>query len=270
MGRLARRNKKRKRGKLSLRGLIVSLALLAISSLIGIHRQNLSQWARDTGKSLLHHPYFSVQQIKVKGAEKIQGSQLLKIAGLRRGMSIWKTDLRSIEESLKSLSWVKRAVIRREFPDRVVIDLEERKAKAIIVLGKLYYVDSGGYVFKGVEKGERVDFPLITGLGKADLVSNVTSTRRKIQRVLRLLDLTRSDSLALSEIHFRPDGTLVLYPVGFHVPLIMGWGDWQRKLQHLGRILAMWKGKEDRLFSLDLSFDDLIVARRRKGRLKHN
>ncbi len=83
--------------------------------------------------------------------------------------------------------------------------------------------------------------------------------------MLGLVGLMQRDSLALSEIHFRPDGPLVLYPVGFRVPLILGWGNWQRKLRRLGRIMAMWKGREGRLAALDLGFDDLVVARRRKG-----
>ena len=40
--------------------------------------------------------------------------------------------------------------VRREFPRRVVIEVEEREAKAIAALGKLYYVDRDGYIFKPV------------------------------------------------------------------------------------------------------------------------
>jgi len=49
----------------------------------------------------------------------------------------------------------------------------------------------------------------------------------------------------------------------------VGWGDWQGKVQRLERVLEMWKGKEARLASLDLSFRDRVVAKlRNSGRLK--
>jgi hypothetical protein len=46
--------------------------------------------------------------------------------------------------------------------------------------------------------------------------------------------------------------------------LRMGWGDWEDKLARLERLLALWKGNEARLASLDVSFRDQIVARLRR------
>jgi hypothetical protein len=51
------------------------------------------------------------------------------------------------------------------------------------------------------------------------------------------------------------------YPVALH----MGWGDWQGKVQRLDRVLPVWKGREDRLVALDLSFRDQVVARIKKA-----
>jgi hypothetical protein len=48
------------------------------------------------------------------------------------------------------------------------------------------------------------------------------------------------------------------------VALKMGWGEWDAKLKRLDRVLALWKGNEERLASLDASFNNQVVARLRK------
>ena len=53
--------------------------------------------------------------------------------------------------------------------------------------------------------------------------------------------------------------------MGRRVALAMGTGNWEDKLKRLERVLALWKGNEDRLAVLDLSFRNQVVARLRKG-----
>ena len=45
----------------------------------------------------------------------------------------------------------------------------------------------------------------------------------------------------------------------------MGWGDWEGKLARIEQLLTLWKGKEERLASLDMSFRDQMVARLRRA-----
>jgi hypothetical protein len=44
----------------------------------------------------------------------------------------------------------------------------------------------------------------------------------------------------------------------------MGWGDWEEKLERMERLLTLWKGHEERLGSLDMSFRNQVVARVRR------
>ena len=74
------------------------------------------------------------------------------------------------------------------------------------------------------------------------------------------------DSHTLSEIHFDAPDRLVLYTTAYPVALHMGWGDWDNKLILLDHVLELWKGNEDRLASLDVSFRDQVVARLRRVR----
>ena len=209
--------------------------------------------------------YFFVREIQVRGGEKVGGDEIVAMAGLRQGMNIWKIDPSGIERKVAKHPWVRRVLVRRDFPRRVVIEVEERTPKAIVALGKLYYVDADGALFKEVSAGETVNFPLLTGLRAEQLAKANAALRGKIKEAVRLGDLMVKDARTLSEIHFDESGRLVVYTTAFPVALKMGWGEWDAKLKRLDRVLALWKGNEERLASLDVSFNDQVVARLRKG-----
>jgi cell division septal protein FtsQ len=213
---------------------------------------------------VIDSPYFSVREIKVRGGEKVGGSEIVAVAGLKHGMNIWKIDPAAIEKKIGREPWVRRVVVRREFPRRVVIDVEERIAKAIVAMRKLYYVDGDGVIFKEVGEGENVQFPLLTGLKPDELNTSDPKIRRRLQDAVRLGDLIAKDAHTLSEIHFDTPDRLVLYTVDYPVALHMGSGDWETKLRRLERVLSLWKGHEERLVSLDVSFRDQVVARLRR------
>lgn len=248
---------------MGLLGLAALAVFLAAAAPVYLWWPRIAGLGRDVYSSLLNHAYFSVREIKVRGAEKVGGDEIVAMAGLSHGMRIWQIDPVSIEKKIEKHPWVKRVVVRREFPQRVVIEVEERVPKAIVVLGRLYYVDRDGVVFKDVGEGEKVDLPMLTGLKQEDLIAQAQSTRSKIQEALRLGELAAGASLALSEIHFLSEDAVVLYPVGFPVALHMGWGDWEGKLDRLERVLALWKGRENQLAALNLNFSDQVVAKLR-------
>jgi len=218
--------------------------------------------AKERLESILHtHPYFSVKEITISGYRKVGGAEIVAITGLRPGVNIWKVNPTRIEAKLNSHPWVRREVVRREFPRRVIIQIEEWEAKGIVVLEKLYYANAEGFVFKEVERGERVNLPFITGLGKEGFNLNSRQARKRIAEALTLSDLFAKSSMAVSEIRFRREGGVIAYPVSHSVPLHMGWGDWNGKVQRLKRVWVEWKGREHLLASLDLSFRAQVVVK---------
>jgi cell division protein FtsQ len=214
---------------------------------------------------VMENQYFSVREIQVRGADKVSGNEIVTIAGLRQGMSIWKVALDRIEKKIAKHPWVRRVLVRREFPSRIIIDVEERTPKAIVAVRKLYYVDSDGAVFKEVAPGENVKFPLLTGLRAEDVMAAGPAVRRRIRDAMRLAELMAQRSHSLSEIHFDALDRLVVYTTSYPVALHMGWGDWDEKLDRMEHLLTLWKGHEERLASLDMSFRNQVVARVRRA-----
>jgi len=244
--------------------LVATLIVLAVA-VYGWRRQLMASGAA-ARQFVLESPYFSVREIQVRGGEKFGGNEIVTLAGLKHGMNIWRIEPATIEKKVAKHPWVRRVLVRREFPRRVVIEIEERTPKAIVAMGKLYYVDSDGVVFKEVGVGESVQFPLLTGLRPDELGNRDLAVRRKIQDAVRLSDLMAKDSHTISEVHFEAADRVILYTTAYPVALHMGWGDWEGKVQRVDRVLKLWKGHEERLVTLDASFGDQVVARVRRMR----
>jgi cell division protein FtsQ len=208
--------------------------------------------------------YFSVREIQVRGGEKVSGNEIVAIAGLSKGMNIWKIDPAGIERKIAKHPWVRRVLVHREFPRRITIDVEERTPRAIVAIGKLYYVDADGVIFTEVKAGDKMSYPMLTGLSAEQLTTPAPTLRSRIQEAMRLGELMAQRAHALSEIHFDQPDQLVVYTAQRAMALRMGWGDWEDKLARLERLLALWQGNEARLASLDVSFRDQIVARLRR------
>ena len=205
------------------------LVLLASSALLhrlqrpDCHRHAL---ARDF---IADNRYFRGASNQVHGGDKVGGDEIVAIAGLRQGMNIWNVDAVAIENKIAKHPWVRRVLVRRDFPRRVVVDVEERTPKAIVGAGKLYYIDADGVVFKEVDSGENIKYPMLTGIRAEALMQGDPMVRNRIREAVRLVDLMAQRSHTLSEIHFEAPDRLVVYPTQFPVAWRLGWGDWERK-----------------------------------------
>ena len=208
--------------------------------------------------------YFSVREIQVRGGENVSGNEIVSMAGLSKGMNIWTVDPAGIERKIAKHPWVRRVLVHREFPRRITIDVEERKPRAIVAFGKLYYIDSDGVIFKEIQPGDKMSYPMLTGLSVEQLTAPGPALRERIQEAMRLGELMSQRAHKLSEIHFEQSDQLVVYTTQRALTLRMGWGDWEDKLARLERLLELWKGNEARLASLDVSFSDQVVARLRR------
>ena len=208
--------------------------------------------------------YFSVREIQVRGGEKVSGNEIVTSAGLSKGRNFGKVDPPAIERKIAKHPWVRGVRVPRECPRRISIDVDERMPRAIVALRKLYYVDTDGVIFAEVQGGDRMTYPMLTGLSAEQLNAPDPTLRKRVQEAMHLGELMARRGHVLSEIHFDQPDQLVVYTAHQAMALRMGWGDWEEKLARLERLLTLWKGNETRLASLDVSFRDQIVARLRR------
>lgn len=78
-----------------------------------------------------HSPYLPIKQIRVEGElERLSGEQIRFVAENELKGMFFTVDLDSTRQAFEKLPWVRRATVRRKWPDRLEVLLEEHKAIA--------------------------------------------------------------------------------------------------------------------------------------------
>jgi cell division protein FtsQ len=214
--------------------------------------------------AIARHPYFAVRQIVLSGTNALDRDAVLGAAGLSVGMSIWRVEPTSVEERIEALAWVREARVRREFPNRLRIAVLEREPVAIAVVEGLQYVDRTGRVLGPVGVGSTLDLPFITGLKGQHLEGAGVPVLRRALRFIRLCE-KRNCGGGVSAVHLHENHGLVLIPREAPVPVIVGWGRWNGKLDRMERVLAAWEGNEMRISAIDVTLRRSVVVKLRDG-----
>jgi cell division protein FtsQ len=169
---------------------------------------------------------------------------------------------------------VASAQVERVFPDAVVIRLQERQPRAIIHLGYLYYVDSDGEIFKMLDAGDRLDYPLISGVDRQFLLDKPEQARELLQGALGLLAELRQRQVfgidQVSELQVDPQVGLTLYTYRGGVPVLFGQNGYRTKLDRLERIYRELQPRLSVIDYIDLNVVERVIVKldgdRNRGR----
>ncbi len=98
---------------------------------------------------LLSSEYFDIQKIRVKGNNNYTKQQVVKMSGIKKGENIFALRARKTRENMKENSYIYDVKIRRSLPDKVVLEIKERKEQAAVPYEDSYImIDREGYVLK--------------------------------------------------------------------------------------------------------------------------
>ena len=225
----------------------------------------LASGALLTVQVLLESGYFEVRQIRVEQPVRVTEGDILEASDIKIGDSMFDLELYMIGRKIEEHPWIAKAYVERAFPDQVVIRVVERQPRAIIDLDYLYYVDKSGDVFKMLEAGDPLDYPVITGINRQYLLDNPDQTQNCLNLALRLMDELESRALFnlddVSEIHYDQQEGLIMHTLIGGVPVRMGKQGFDGKLD---RLEAIYDDLEPRLLALkyiDLNVADRVIVK---------
>jgi cell division protein FtsQ len=225
----------------------------------------LASGALLTAQMLLESGYFGVKQVRVEHQVRVSEGDILDASDIEIGDSLFDLELHMIGLKIEEHAWIAKAEVERSFPDQVVIRVVEREARAIIDLDYLYYVDRGGEVFKMLDAGDGLDYPVITGIDRQYLLDNPDKTQGSVNLALQLMDALESRTLFnlddISEIHFEEQEGLVMHTRIGGVPVRMGKQGFDTKLN---RLESIYDDLEPRLMALkyiDLNVTDRVIVK---------
>ncbi len=223
-------------------------------------------------------PRFALREVRVGATTNVSRDDIIERAGVSLGSRLLALDTDQIAARLARHPWIAAARVRRDLPSTLVIDVTERHAAAVAVVGGLYLIDDRGHPFKHATLKEADGQVVLTGISRAEYTALPAATEAAFREALALfVAYQHPDSLAtarhggsggarpaLSEIHIDPRTgfSLFLYDGGGEIRL--GRGAIADKLARLDEILAAFgpRGIADlRVVHLDGPASDRVPIR---------
>lgn len=196
---------------------------------------------------LLEDPFFRVREVEVKGCQKIAQDTILSLVQMERMPNLFTVKLKEVAKRLESHPWIDHVVVKKVFPNKVLIQIEERKPIAILQLEELYYIDAKGMIFSSAEDGDGYNYPFLTGLTRQALERDPTETKGLIMKALELLRTAEKEKVSpleeISEVHMEKTSGIYCFTQVEGIEVRMGCDRFGEKLR---RLSILWSDLQKR------------------------
>ncbi len=268
-----RQNRKRSPGARPLRagkgllaGVVLWLALLALVGAGGWYG-----W-RQAGPDVLAwaDQFFEIKVVEITRTERISRGDVLAMLDLEPGRGLLLIDLVQAQRSLETHPWIRRAVVRRVFPDTLAVELDEREPVAVLKTGtggREFLLDRDGtLISEGVPVADE-GLPVLMGVDYADAILGTGDTAVRVRSGIALAGLLDRSGVGRTEVDLRRPDDMVAYYSGLR--LRFGDGDFGDKVdryrQVSDRVRDRWVAQAKAVpagrVEVDLRFQDKVIVR---------
>ena len=110
---------------------------------------------------------FNIQEIEVSDNEQINTETIISLSQLNLGQNIFKFNKNKVNKNIKTNAYIESVEIKRKLPNKVQIQIEERKKEYNVeFLNGYAYINNQGYILQISE--ERQALPTIQGISTPD------------------------------------------------------------------------------------------------------
>jgi cell division protein FtsQ len=216
-------------------------------------------------------PRFSVRQIDVDGLRRRTRESILQLSRLTAGTNIFAVDTAAAERAILLDPWIREVRVERRLPATIRVELVEREAGALAMLGEqMLVVTRTGEPFKKYEPSDPADLPVITGVSVEEPGREPALERRRIATALEVLRHYERTSLArlhpAEEVHLAPGGDVVVTVGKSGIALHLGTGPWAKKWAMAERVLGRLRGQKGSVATMFLdnrAHPERVVVRMR-------
>lgn len=217
---------------------------------------------------LLRSPRFAIGITEIQGLRHLSESQvLLKLKEIEeQNRNLLSLDLDGLRKSVELLPWVKTAIVRRVWPDRLMIQVTERVPIAFARIDdSTQLVDEDGVLLESKSGGlPKFDFPVLMGLEsgfESELLARNGKRLELYRRLMRDLDENGAGlSRDLSEVHLQDAGSVSIVLNDDTVLVHIGADRFQERFRRYLAMSRELKQKYQFLESVDLRFENQVVV----------
>lgn len=194
-------------------------------------------------------PRFALRQIDVEGIRRKTREAIIEVAQLGLDRNIFSIETAHVEQKLLRDPWIKEVKVSRRLPGTIQIEVVEREALALALLGEqLLLVTRTGETFKRHESSDPADLPVVTGIELEGSAAEPTLERLRISTALEVLRHYERTSLSrvhpAQEVHLTPGGEVSLVVGKAGIALHLGLGPWAKKLAMAERVLSKLRSQK--------------------------
>jgi cell division septal protein FtsQ len=210
-------------------------------------------------------PLFTVSVIAVEGTARIDKNEVVRLSGIKTGMRIMDIRPAFAARAIAKNLWVKHARVTRRFPNRVIINVQERTPVALLSAGNVYYTDEDGNLMP-LFAGTYSNLPLITGVKGVRIDSAVCVEAGSFERAKRFLNECKAIDAAfakrVSQIDFGSDAVIRLSLEDMPVVIEMNDADTKKSMARLKKIVESVEDKTGGgLKRINLCYENLAYVR---------
>ncbi len=202
-----------------------------------------------------------LQDVKVYDAGILTNDEVKTLADVQAGSSLYGLSLSEISYRVRQNPFVKEAVVVRALPYDLTITVYERNPLALLAMpASMLSVDENGIVLP-LPLERKNNMPVITNISGQLAVGD--TVKGNLMQAIKFLSgaekLGPSLSAGIAEVQLQGDN-LVAFTTASSLPVVIGKGNFERKLLYLQKFLTEIVGAGDPDCSyVDLRFDGQIV-----------
>jgi len=219
---------------------LLCVVLVVVGAAVGVRRA--LAWARSSEQ-------FVVRAVTVHGAGRLDTAEVVRIAGVKAGMSLLDVNPSEIRDALRTHACIEHVDIRRWFTGRLSLRIRERVPVGVVNAGTVYQVDESGVLFD-VETGTYLTLPVFSGLrdtvGDDGLRRLTPGSQRRLAAFRRAADVSDEHWMThLSQVDFGREKSIRLTLDGYPAMVEIDAADVSRGLNQLRRLLEVLAEERD-------------------------
>ena len=211
--------------------------------------------------------YFKADNIEITGINLLTEEMVMEQASLSSGINILSLNLQSTRKRLLAHPDIEEADVQRKLPNGLVIRIEEHQPLAVIDLGRKFFIDVKGKIYKECKRTESDQLPLVSGLAFSDLGITEQHYNDPYVAVMNILIMGRdSESIlpnsSIRRISVDREVGLTIYAYDEKKAIKLGYGNYADKYRRLEKVTLYLKNNHHvtDFDAIDLMNADRIVV----------
>jgi cell division protein FtsQ len=211
---------------------------------------------------VLESPHMMLTDINIEGVDDNFKKELIAGAGLSGDVSLLELNLGELKRIFEAHPWIGSARVERRFPHSLHVAVEKEVPAAVVLMDRLFYMNTDGRIFKAVDLDESPDYPVITGVSML-----AAESREQLRQAAHIVSCLQREEAPwsvedLSEIYMGSEGYVSLYFEHLDAEIRTAWSEVDGKMPGLKRLVTHLRedGRLGRVAAIDLNQENGAVV----------